>query len=238
MDTFSQLAKYYDALYFKEDLYAAESKFVIQLIEKYKLNSNNKVLDIACGTGTHIKFFHPRFQVSGLDLSADMLAIAGKRYPEITFYQSDMTDFSIDERFGVVLCLYGSIGFVRTRLKLQKALRLFSQHLDQGGVLIFTPWSTLEDFRDTLVSDRIVTSDVQIVRMEKVKCKNKNTVAITYHYLIGENGEVRYYKGQHPPLRLFSCEEYEDAIKQAGLEIVEIYRGSKVQMGLAYVCRK
>jgi ubiquinone/menaquinone biosynthesis C-methylase UbiE len=238
MDTFDQFAKYYDVMYYKEDIYQEESNFVIQSIRKYKLTENNRLLDIACGTGTHLKFFTPHFKVAGLDLSTEMLATARQRYPGMPFFQSDMTDFNLKEKYGVIVCLYGSIGFVQSVEDLHKALKSFSRHLDEGGVLLLTPWSTLEDFQDVIVSDQVVNPDLQIVRMEKVKRKANNTVDITYHYLIGESGEVNYYSGHHPLIRLFSLQEYEESIKQAGLEIVEVYRGAKVQMGMAYTCRK
>jgi SAM-dependent methyltransferase len=238
MNSFDQFAEYYDALYYKEEIYAAESRFIIGLIDKYKLNSNVKILDIACGTGTHLKFFMPRFAVSGLDLSAEMLAVARKRYPGAAFYQADMTDFCLDEQFGAVICLFGSIGFVHTTEALQKTLRSFSLHLAKGGILILTPWSTLQNFQDAVVSDKMESPGLQIVRMEKVSKVNGNMVDITYHYLIGENGDVRYYTGHHFPIRLYSLEEYTAAVRQAGLEIVEEYRGDKVQMGMTLVCRK
>ena len=55
--------------------------------------------------------------------------------------------------------------------------------------------------------------------MEKVKWSGEDIVSITYHYLIAEDQNVSYYTGHHPPIGLFSLGEYEQAIRQAGLEV-------------------
>ena len=49
---------------------------------------------------------------------------------------------------------------------------------------------------------------------------------------------IHYYTGHHPSIGLFFLDEYEQAIGQAGFDIVELYRGKDIQMGMAYVCRK
>jgi trans-aconitate methyltransferase len=235
---FSQLSRYYDAIYYKADVYEAEAETVSRLIRKHKRNQNRRLLDVACGTGTHIKFFLGRHQVSGLDLSEEMLDLAREQYPDVDFHNLSMVDFELDERFGSILCLYGSIAFVQTVENLQTTLRTFSNHLDPGGVLVLTPWSSKEEFKEAVVSDRVKRGDIQVARMEKVERSGEGAVRITYHYLIAEGLDVRYYMGQHPPIGLFSLNEYEEAIRRAGLDVVELYRGKEIQMGMAYVCRK
>ncbi|MFC1735083.1 class I SAM-dependent DNA methyltransferase [Candidatus Hydrogenedentota bacterium] len=112
MSSFSELAKHYDAIYYKAEVYETESRLVSRLIEKHNLSPNRNMLDVACGTGAHIKFFLGKYQVFGLDLSGDMLAVAREQYPNVDLYNLSMIDFDIDVRFGSIICLYGSIGFV------------------------------------------------------------------------------------------------------------------------------
>ena len=237
MDAFSRLAKYYDAIYYRADVYETESNVVSHLIEKHSRSPNRKLLDVACGTGTHIEFLLRNYHVFGLDLSEEMLQVERAKHPDVCFYNASMTDFNIQQRFGAIICLYGSIGFVQTVENLQKTLKTFAAHLDVGGVLVLVPWSNREEFSEKIVSGRVKTADLHIVRMEKVERSAEDRVRITYHYLIGEGMEVKTYTGEHPAIGLFSLSEYRDAIIQAGLEIVEIYRGQEIHMGMAYVCR-
>ncbi|MBA7544358.1 hypothetical protein ES705_36713 [subsurface metagenome] len=67
-----------------------------------------------------------------------MLQVAQKNYPGIQFFNKNMIDFDINIEFGVIICLYGSIGFVQTRDNLFKALKSFENHLVAGGILIFS----------------------------------------------------------------------------------------------------
>ena len=169
MSMFSRLVGYYDAIYYKAETYQRESEVVSGLIRKYKQTQNNRLLDVACGTGTHIKHFLDEYQVSGLDLSTEMLELAGKQYPGIDFFNGSMIDFENTRRFGSIICLYGSIGFVQTVANLIKTMSTFSKHMDKGGMLILTPWSCKEHFTEHVVSDRVRRDGIQIARMEKVE---------------------------------------------------------------------
>jgi ubiquinone/menaquinone biosynthesis C-methylase UbiE len=237
MKIFSDLARYYDAMYYKPEVYEAESELVSELIQKYKHTPNTKLLDVACGTGTHIRFFMDKYQVSGLDISDDMLALAREQYQTVDFHNLSMIDFDLAERFGAIICLYGSIGFVQTLENLNKTLRAFSNHLEPGGVLILTPWSSKETFSERVVYDLNKSGDIKVARMEQVEKVGEDEVGISQHYLIADGTDVNYYKTD-VSLRLFSFDEYERAIRQADLDIMEFCREKEIQMGMAYVCRK
>jgi ubiquinone/menaquinone biosynthesis C-methylase UbiE len=56
-----------------------------KLVEHLELRGSERVLDIACGTGrleALLRERHPGIDVTGVDLSPDMLAVARKRLPE------------------------------------------------------------------------------------------------------------------------------------------------------------
>jgi ubiquinone/menaquinone biosynthesis C-methylase UbiE len=52
-DFYSSLAKHYDQMYSFID-YAENAKKLHKIIQRYKKSSGNHLLDVACGTGTHI----------------------------------------------------------------------------------------------------------------------------------------------------------------------------------------
>ena len=50
------------------------------IVEKYKLEGNVKILDIGCGTGEHtLELLKKGYKVTGVDLSNEMLKIAKKK---------------------------------------------------------------------------------------------------------------------------------------------------------------
>jgi len=51
-----------------------------------------------------------------------------------------MSDFHLPRRYDAVLCLFSSIGYLRTLDRVEAALACFQEHLAPGGVLIVEPW--------------------------------------------------------------------------------------------------
>ena len=86
---FSQTALYYDKIYSFKD-YAAEVTKLQALLGKLPGPARPTLLDVACGTGQHIAYLKPDFDVQGLDLNEDLLRQARKRNPEVTFHHGDM----------------------------------------------------------------------------------------------------------------------------------------------------
>lgn len=236
MDDFSQIASYYDELYVKPEQYKAEADKAMAFIETYKQSGGNELLDIACGTGGHIPYWLKHYRVTGLDISPVMLAHARRKFPDIKFHCSDMVDFSINQKFDALVCLYGSIGFVRTVKKLNKALITFAKHMKPGGVFCLTPWSTQEEFKPSTHVDAVKHPDVKIARMENVKQKAPGLIEIDFHHLIGRDGKVTYHT-QSMEIGLFSRQQYLDAISGAGLELMEYYQGTDAPMGV-FISRK
>jgi len=236
MDNFESIASYYDELYVNPKQYKAEAVKIIALIKTYKLSKGNELLDLACGTGGHIAYWQNDFSVTGLDISPVMLEYATRKFPDIKFHCSDMADFSISQKFDALVCLYGSIGFVRTVKKLNKALITFARHMKPGGVLCLTPWSTQEEFKPSIHVDAVKHSDIRIARMENVKQKAPGLIEIDFHHLIGRDGAVKYHT-QTMKIGLFARQQYLDAISGAGLELMEYYQGSDMHMGV-FVARK
>ncbi len=236
-DQFKLIAVYYNDIYFKEDIYEKEVEIILSLINKYRKSDGNYILDVACGTGTHIKFFPKKYKVYGIDYSKEMLMIARKNNPNVKFFHRNMVDFRLKLKFDVILCLYGSIGFVQTVGNLNKTLKNFSDHLKPGGILILVPWSNTEDFKEKIVTDKVKNPNIKIVRMENVQRSEPNKVNITYHYLIGANNRVKYLTGVYN-CGLFSKQQYVKSIKKAGLKIMKIFLSKDIQMGMAYICNK
>lgn len=233
---FAEMAPYYDELYVKPEVYQKEAERIISLIDKYYLSDGNELLDLACGTGAHIPYWRDRYTVTGLDISPEMLAIARRKFPDIQFSQGDLADFTINKQFDAMVCLWGSIGFVRTQERLNQALATFAAHLKPGGILCLPPWSTQEEFEPKIVVESVRHPGVSLARMENVKRKTTGLVEVDYYHLIGRDGKVTCHQ-QSIDIGLFSRRQYLDAISGAGLELVEDYPGPEVRMGV-FVARR
>ena len=214
---FSKSARYYDEIYTSMDKdYAAEASKAHTFIQKYKQTKGKYLLDVACGTGLHASSLSKHYQVEGLDLDAKMLAVAKKKHPGIRFHQGDMADFDLKKQFDVIVCLFSSVGYVRTKSRLRKAIRNMSGHLLPGGVLLVEPWFTPEQWHPgRAFMTQVNTPDLKIVRMSHSGQRGKISV-LKFQYLIGTSKGIEHAVEMHE-LGLFTHTEYMDAFKDAGL---------------------
>lgn len=233
---FKTISGYYDALYVNDGEYATEAARVKELLTRHGVPAQSDLLVLACGTGGHIPYLKDNYHVSGLDLSEDMLDLARKKFPEIRFYPANLIDFTLETDFDAIICLYGSIGFVKTVDNLRASMQRIAAHLRPDGLALITPWSTVEDFRNLIVVDAADRPDLKIARMEQVHLREPKIVEVTFHHLLGKNNEVTYHK-QSMEIGLFTRAEYISAMTDAGLKVVEQYTGTDVRGG-AYIGKR
>jgi ubiquinone/menaquinone biosynthesis C-methylase UbiE len=216
---FTKSASFYEDIYtaLGKD-YAREAQQIHTLIQEQKRCPGNTLLDVGCGPGGHIAFWQPFYEVEGLDLEAGMLAIARQHFPEVKFHQADMVDFDLDRRFDVIVCLFGSIGYVKTLPKLQQAVRNMARHLQPGGVIIVEPWLTPESYRPGLVHAHFVDQpELKIARMNISEVEDGVSI-LNFHYLIATPDGIDHFTERHE-LGLFSHDDYLAAFRASGLEV-------------------
>ena len=221
---YSQSAQYYDEIYTSFKDYAAEVRRAHKIIQKHKQAKGQSVLDVACGTGAHAGLLAKHYQVEGLDLDLKMLSVARKKYPHIPFHQGDMTDFDLGRQFDVIVCLFSSIGYVKTKSRLQRAIQAMNRHLLPGGVLLVEPWFAPKQWRVGYVSvTQVNKPDLHIVRMNRSGQRGK--ISLTeFQYLIGTPKAIEHLTEIHE-LGLFTNKEYMDAFKDTRLKVTHDKKG-------------
>ena len=84
--------KYYD-LFNSRKNYINECNFLEEIFKKFG-NEVHSILDLGCGTGLHDEELLKRgYEITGLDISPNMIDIAKKRCPKIDFIVEDMSQF-------------------------------------------------------------------------------------------------------------------------------------------------
>jgi SAM-dependent methyltransferase len=215
---FSQTAQYYDTIYLAMKDYGAEAAKLTTFIHQYCRSPGNRLLDVACGTGLHLAYLKQHFQVEGLDLDEQLLAIARQRNPKAPLHHADMTDFDLGRTFDVVTCLFSAIGYVKTLDNLAQAVQCMAQHLSAGGVLLIEPWFTPETWRPGTVHARFIDDpDLKIARMNTSFAEGRLSI-MDMHYLIGTPAGTEHYVERHE-LGLFTSDEMIHVLTDCGLEV-------------------
>lgn len=213
---FTKSAEFYDLLYGFKD-YGAEVQKIHQIIQQHILSSGKTLLDIACGTGHHIQYLKRLYDVEGLDLDQNLLAFAKSKNADVPFHHGDMIDFKLDKQFDAVLCLFSSIGYVKTKDNLRAALLNMAAHVAPGGVLLVEPWLTPENYHGGRPHALYIDEPaVKIARMN-VSRKEGNMSILDFHYLVATEAGIEQFNEIHE-LGLFSMDDHLDALKDSGLK--------------------
>jgi SAM-dependent methyltransferase len=194
-EQYKSLAGLYDALYHWKD-YAREAEALGGLLVSRGIEPGARIVEAACGTGSHLVHLRGHFQVCGFDLNAEMLALAKAKVPDVPLWVADMADFTVDEPCDALLCLFSSIGYLRTRPALEAAAHCFARAVRPGGVVLVEPWFTGEAWdvgRPTLHE----TPDRKIARAT-VADRDGEIAVMDMHWLIAERGQpVRHVVDRH-----------------------------------------
>lgn len=133
---YTDLSGYYDLMCCDIN-YQAQSRNVIRL-QQMLGNGGTTHLDLACGTGPHIRhFIDSGFDSTGLDINQPMLDIAHARCPEAQFIQADMASFSLAQPVDLITCFLYSIHYNASIALLRQCIRSAHNALSAGGILCF-----------------------------------------------------------------------------------------------------
>lgn len=215
---FSASAQLYDLIYFSFKDYPAETAQLARLIHASH-PAARRILDVACGTAEHARLLTERygFVVDGLDLDPAFVRIARRKLSAATVYEADMSAFEIRARYDVILCLFSSIGYLKTIDNVRRALERFRAHLADGGLVIVEPWLTPGALQPGRVMVNTAEGDgVTVCRMSRIEVEGRLS-RIHFEYLIGRATGIERASEVHE-LGLFTVEEMQACFRQAGLE--------------------
>lgn len=218
MGDYSQSAEFYDLLHSAQKDYAAEASVVAGLIREVNLTAK-RVLDAACGTGRHAEqLTQLGFAVDGFDLEPTFVAMAANRCPSGQVSVADMVTFDLGREYDAVVCLFSSIGYVRTVAALNSTLARMAKHLAPGGAVIVDPW-----FEPGQLTDRGVDAAAHVADGVAVSRVSRTVVdgavsRLEFEYTIARPDGIERRSETHT-LGLFTQEQMESAFRNAGLTV-------------------
>ena len=149
---------YYDLMCADID-YSAQSQCV-QRIHQLFGNGGKRHLDLACGTGPHVRhFLDAGFQSSGLDINQPMLDLAQQRCPEASFSQQDMCAFSATQPLDLITRFLYSIHYSGSIERLRACIASVHAALADGGVFCFNAVDKSQIDNSSFVSHSVRQQD-------------------------------------------------------------------------------
>ncbi len=135
-------------------------------IEKHFALRNNRVervLDLACGTGSlTLELCRRGYTLMGVDLAPEMLAVADAKCREAgfapRFFCQGMEALRLPERVDACVCCLDSVNYVLKPQKLRRTFRRVYDCLEPGGVFLFdvnTPERLWGLFGELFLDERV-----------------------------------------------------------------------------------
>jgi ubiquinone/menaquinone biosynthesis C-methylase UbiE len=226
-------AELYD-LFYGAKPYAAEVSHLHGLLQKFSGQPVRRVLDIACGTGSHaIELARLGYEVAGSDISEDMLAHAREKAQsadsQVRFERQDMRDLNVAAKpFDAVLCLFDAIGHVQTTAAIKQTFHAVHRHLGQDGLFILEFWhaAAMAGRHDPLRVRRFATESGEILRLSNTTVDLAVQCATVEHAIYDLRSDGTYQTAVERQVnRFFSLPEMSELLDDGGFDIVKSFSG-------------
>lgn len=142
--SYNQFAAYYDVYWatgYLRDFAEGLEETILPLVPP-----GARVLDLCCGTGRLAGWLSERgFDVTGVDNSAAMLAVARLNAPDAAFVEADARSFALPQRVDLALSTFDSINHFASLDELEQVFRCVHAALADDGLFCFD-FNTKEGF--------------------------------------------------------------------------------------------
>ncbi len=221
---FKLYSQYYDLLYEDKD-YPSEVNYIADLINSYSTGSKT-LLELGAGTGKHAFLLAEKgFQVTGIERSADMVAIAKNNvHSNVNIQIGDITDFNLNQTFEVATSLFHVISYLTENKDLINTFKNINKHLQLNGVFIFDVWHS------SAVYHQLPEKRIKILKNDSVKITRnaspiiyteRNVIDVNYHIRIQDLHTLETHEiTETHPMRHFSKPEIEILACATGFELV------------------
>lgn len=203
----------------------------IQLIKKaaadYKVKGAN-LLDLACGTGElSIRLAQTGYNVTGIDLSEDMLSVAQAKTMEagesVFYIEQDMSQLEGLPVFDLICICCDSINYLRTEEEVINTFKSVYAHLDEKGLFIFDVHS-LYKMNQLFINQTYTVNDEDLSLIwQCYEGEYPNSVEhdLSFFELDAASGMYRRYDELHFQ-RTYSVDQYSEWLEQTGFTLLKV----------------
>ena len=142
---YTELADWWPLLSAPED-YAEEAEFYRRHIVQAVDPPPRTMLELGCGGGNNASFLKAHFEMTLTDVSPQMVEVSRRLNPECEHLVGDMRSVRLNRRFDAVF-VHDAVDYMARSDDLQAAIDTAFEHCKPGGVALFAPDHTRENFR-------------------------------------------------------------------------------------------
>jgi len=186
--------------------------------------ATNQVLELACGTGAlAVEFAKKGFDVTGLDLSEEMLTLASDRAIQedvsINWVAGDMLDLTDIGKYQAVTCFSDSLCYMKDATQVQQVFKGVYQLLEESGTFIFDVHSIYqidEVFPDYSFHDQ--TEDFAFL-WDSYSGDSSHSIEHFLTFFVKKEGEMFERFDELHKERTYSLEMYQKMLTEVGFKV-------------------
>lgn len=223
MDAYTTFAQVYD-LFMDNVPYEEWSEYLLSVLKEYGIHSG-VICDLGCGTGKMTRLLaQAGYDMIGVDLSEDMLAIASEQNEEgILYLCQDMCELELYGTAKAMVSVCDSINYLLEEDEIIWTLQSVNRYLEPGGIFIFD-FNTVYKY-ETVLGDTTICENREegsfIWENYYDKEEQINEYDLTL-FIREEDGRYRKYEETHYQ-RGYELETIKKFIEQSGLEFLACY---------------
>lgn len=223
---YTKFAAAYDKIMHNVD-YVKWVNYIRSLFMHYRCEPH-RILELACGTGTvMVQLAKYGYEMWGLDRAAEMLESAQKKADKtgqkIELFQGDMRDFSFDEKFDAVLCLYDSINYILEKDEMAQVFENVYNVLEPNGLFIFdvtTERNIVQHFHLQTFAEN--EDDFSYIWKNVYSYRDRICRTVLTFFLRENDDSFKRYEELHLQ-KIFEVNEIEDLLEKTGYKLLSAF---------------
>ncbi|MFW3652754.1 class I SAM-dependent DNA methyltransferase [Vagococcus fluvialis] len=223
MATYETFAKIYDEV-MDENLYLDWLDFTCRHLHKKQQN----LLELACGTGIlSVELANLGFNVTGLDLSEEMIELAQKRTSSddqgLSFVAGNMLSLTDKNKYDAVTCYSDSLCYMKNESEVAQVFAGVYESLKEKGTFLFDVHSTYkieEGFAE--YSYHYQTDDFAFLWESYPGDEEYSIEHFLTFFVSDKQGKFERFDELHEE-RTYDLTTYKNLLKQAGFTSVDVF---------------
>ncbi len=229
---YKKFAYIYDLL-MKDAPYSEWISLTKDIINKYHLNPNY-ILDLGCGTGNiSIPLYESGYDVMGVDLSEDMLAIAYNKMNDkaISFplIHQDMREMKASVPTDLIISYCDSLNYLEGKAEIEQTFHQVYHNLNEGGFFIFdmhTPYKFINEFSENTYAWH--DEGVSIIWIPYVD-EDQLVVEHDLTFFVKEDNGLYSKVQEIHKQKTYTKATIKKLLKNAGFEVIEVFTDFQMQ---------
>lgn len=216
------MAHFYDFLNDGAD-YASERELLLEHLPE----GARRGLDLGCGTGSLALLLSHDFEMTGVDISSEMLAAADEKAfrarRSVRFICQDITRLSLGARFDFCLCLHDTLNYLLDTESLRDVFCAVEAHLADGGVFFFDISRPERYLREYAAEAEVLQREGLFCVWERAYHEKRRICDFAFHFF-AECEDGRWERSvEYERQRVYSKSTVERLCREAGLEPVLLF---------------